>query len=129
MPMNQAFLAEFDQEFANTRKTLERAPDDKWDYKPHAKSGTLGWLANHVAMMPGWAASMFHTDSFDVAPNGKQVEMPSGKNCKEILAIFDEGAKQARAGLAACNDEQMMTPWSLARAMMSVLLGLMKTFW
>ena len=114
MPMNQAFLAEFDQEFANTRKTLERVPDDKWDYKPHPKSGTLGWLANHIAMMPGWAASMFQTDNFDVAPGGKQVEMPNGKNRKEILAIFDEGAKQARAGLASSTDEQLMKPWALA---------------
>ena len=46
MPMNQAFLAEFDQEFANTRKTLERVPDDKWDYKPHAKSGTKGTVGS-----------------------------------------------------------------------------------
>jgi len=113
MPMNQAFLAEFDQEFANTRKTLERVPEDKWDWKPHTKSGTMGWLVNHVAMMPGWAASMFSTDNFDVAPGGKQVAMPNGKNRQEILAIFDDGAKQARAGLASCTDEQLMKRWSL----------------
>ena len=113
MPMNQAFLAEFDQEFANTRKTLERMPNDKFEYKPHPKSGTMGWLANHIAMMPGWAGSMFHTDSFDVAPGGKQVDFPVAKNQKELLAIFDEGAKQARAGLAAASDESLMKPWSL----------------
>jgi uncharacterized damage-inducible protein DinB len=113
MALNQALLPEFDNEMANTRKTLERAPDEKWDWKPHSKSGSLGWLANHVAMMPGWAASMFQTDSFDVAPSGKQVQMPNGKNRKELLAIFDEGAKQARAGLAASTDEQLMKPWSL----------------
>ena len=44
MPMNQAFLAEFDQEFANTRKTLERVPDDKFDYKPHRYDAGLGRL-------------------------------------------------------------------------------------
>ncbi|HYL45907.1 MAG TPA: DinB family protein [Candidatus Limnocylindrales bacterium] len=113
MALNQALLPEFDNEMANTRKTLERAPDSKWEFKPHPKSGTLGWLANHVAMMPGWAASMFQTDSFDVAPGGKQVQMPNGKNRKELLAIFDEGAKQAHAGLAASTDEQLMKPWSL----------------
>jgi|ERR1700680_892591 len=58
MPMNQALLGEFDHEMANTRKTLERVPDGKWDWKPHTKSGTMGWMANHVAMFPGWAADM-----------------------------------------------------------------------
>ena len=56
---------------------------------------------------------MFTTDSFDVAPGGKQAEFPSAKNRKELLAIFDEGAKQARAGLAAASDEALMKPWSL----------------
>jgi hypothetical protein len=31
MSLNQALLAEFDHEMANTRKTLERVPDSKWD--------------------------------------------------------------------------------------------------
>jgi len=29
MALNEAMLAEFDQEMAGTRKTLERVPDDK----------------------------------------------------------------------------------------------------
>ena len=49
MPMNQGFLAEWDQEMGSTRKTLERVPDAKWDWKPHTKSGTMGWLTL------GWA--------------------------------------------------------------------------
>src|ERR1700746_3234303 len=105
MPMNQAFLAEFDQEFANTRKTLERVPDDKWDWKPHAKSGTMGWLANHVAMFPGWATSTFTTDSFDFAPGGKPLEFPTARNRQELLAIFDKSAAEARAALAAASDD------------------------
>ncbi|NDQ58786.1 MAG: damage-inducible protein DinB, partial [Acidipila sp.] len=48
MPISEAMLPEFDQEMANTRKTLERVPDDKFAWKPHEKSGTMGWLAAHV---------------------------------------------------------------------------------
>ena len=40
MALNQGLLAEFDKEMAGTRKTLERVPDDKFDWKPHAKSMT-----------------------------------------------------------------------------------------
>ncbi len=35
MPINQAFLGEFDHEMANTRKTLERVPLEKFDWVPH----------------------------------------------------------------------------------------------
>jgi hypothetical protein len=38
-------LPEFDREMANTRKVLERLPDDRLDWKPHPKSHTIGWNA------------------------------------------------------------------------------------
>ena len=34
MKITDALLPEFDQEMANTRKTLERVPDDKLGWKP-----------------------------------------------------------------------------------------------
>ena len=77
MPMNQALLGEFDHEMATTRKTLERVPDAKWDWKPHPKSGTMGWLANHIALFPGWLAGIFASESLDFAPGGKQMEQPT----------------------------------------------------
>jgi uncharacterized damage-inducible protein DinB len=113
MPMNQALLGEFDHEMANTRKTLERVPDAKWDWKPHTKSGTMGWMANHIAMFPGWAADMFTSESFDIAPGGKQVVMPTAHNRKELLATFDKGAAAARAALAKATDAELMKTWAL----------------
>ena len=113
MPMNQALLGEFDHEMAATRRTLERVPDAKWDWKPHAKSGTMGWTANHVAMFPSWLSHAFISESFDLAPGGKQVPQPNAHNRKELLDIFDKGVTEARAGLAKASDEQLMTPWAL----------------
>ena len=113
MAMSQALLGEFDYEMANTRKTLERIPDSKWDYKPHPKSGSLGWLVNHIILFPGWLADMLKSESFDFAPGGKPVEMPSSKNRKEALAIFDEGVKTAHDALSKATDEQLMKVWSL----------------
>ena len=54
MAINQALLGEFDHEMANTRKSLERVPDAKFDWKPHAKSMTMGKLAAHIAFIPHW---------------------------------------------------------------------------
>ena len=52
MAMNQALIGEFDHEMANTRKTIERVPDAKFDWKPHAKSFSMGALAGHLAFIP-----------------------------------------------------------------------------
>jgi uncharacterized damage-inducible protein DinB len=113
MALNQAMLAEFDHEMANTRKTLERIPDSKWDWKPHTKSGTMGWLGNHIAMFPGWAAAALTTESLDVAPGGKRMEFPTAHNRQELLAIFDKGVAEGHEALAKCSDEQLAATWAL----------------
>ena len=70
MTISKALLAEFDQEMANTRKTLERVPDGKFAWKPHEKSMPLGNLAVHVATLPSWAVQTVNQDSLDLAPEG-----------------------------------------------------------
>ena len=52
MSIAQSMLAEFDQEMAGTRKTLERVPDDNMTFRPHPKSFPMGTLAYHVADLP-----------------------------------------------------------------------------
>ncbi len=52
MTFTESFLTEFDPEMAATRKMLERLPVAKLDWKPHAKSKSLGELATHVAELP-----------------------------------------------------------------------------
>ena len=67
MTIAESLLPEFDQEMGNTRKVLERVPDDRFGWKPHDKSGTLGWLASHIANMPEWAAVTMTQDELDYA--------------------------------------------------------------
>ena len=50
MKLNEMLLPEFDQEMALTRKTLERIPEDKFDWKPHEKSMPLGRLASILSL-------------------------------------------------------------------------------
>ena len=54
MTISETLLPEFDQELANTRALLECVPEDKFAWKPHAKSMTMGRLASHVAELPSW---------------------------------------------------------------------------
>lgn len=114
MTIAQSMLSEFDQEMQNTRKTLERVPDDKWNWKPHEKSGTLGWLSGHVASLPGWLTMTLNTEQFDYAPvSGPSYQPPKIENRKDALAAFDKESAEARAALAKASDQDMMATWSL----------------
>jgi uncharacterized damage-inducible protein DinB len=109
MPINELLIAEFDQEAANTRKTLERVPGEKWDYKPHPKSGTLGWMAGHIATLPGFATTIASTSEFEI----EGAKQPQVKSASQLLPVFDEQCKQAREALSRVSDAQMHESWTL----------------
>jgi uncharacterized damage-inducible protein DinB len=114
MPIAASMLPEFDQEMATTRKVLERVPDDKLNYQPHAKSMTFNQLASHVAEMVGWIADTMKQDSFDMAPpDGPKWEAYVAQSNADLMATFDKNCAAAREALAAGTDEAMMKTWSL----------------
>jgi len=113
MNLNQSLLPELDQEVAGTRKILERVPEDKLTWKPHPKSFTLGALATHVAMIPGWGTFTLEGDSFDLAAPGATMPPPPAGSRKELLEIFDRNLGAFRAALAAAQDAQLLAPWTL----------------
>jgi len=114
MTIGQMMLGEFDQEMQGTRKVLERCPDEKWNWKPHEKSGTVGWLAGHIATMPGWIGVTLTTDQLDYAPvDGPAYTAPKTDNRQELLAVFDQNVKEARAALSTVSDQEIMKPWKL----------------
>ena len=122
MAIAQSLLPEFEVEMANTRKTLERVPDDKFDWKPHAKSGSMGWLAGHLANLPLWAVITLQQDSLDIAPAGGQpFKLPETNNRKQLLDVFDENVANAKKGIAAASDEQLMRPWSLLKTGQTIM--------
>ena len=114
MAISAGMLPEFDMEMAGTRKTLERIPDDKFEFKPHAKSMTMRQLAVHVATVPSWMNLTLDQSAFDYAPVGGEPYQPPVVNShKDLLEIFDRDVAKARQGLAAATDAQMMENWSL----------------
>jgi len=110
MAISAALLPEYDHEMATTRKTLERVPDGKLGWKPHAKSMSIGKLASHIAEMPTWGQVGLNMDSLDMATGYKPFE---AKSNAEILAAFDKNVASARSAIAAASDETFMQTWSL----------------
>jgi uncharacterized damage-inducible protein DinB len=117
MSYAKALLPEFDQEMANTRKVLERLPDDKFNWKPHPKSNTIGWNANHVADIPNWLVMVISRPSLDIAPpDGPKYDFPTVASRKAILDVFDRNVSAARKAITEVKDEVMDQPWTLLQA-------------
>jgi len=114
MSISASLLPELDQEMVGTRKTLERIPEDKFDFRPHPKSFTMIGLGTHIANMLGWGRDTLASDSFDVAPvGGEPYKEDPAKSVEELLAAFDKNLAEFREALANASDESMMANWSL----------------
>jgi uncharacterized damage-inducible protein DinB len=118
MSITAMLLPEFDQEMANTRKLLERVPEDKLDYKPHPKSMTLGRLAGHIAELPAWVANTLSTDTQNITP-GQQTPPPPSRG--ELLARFDRNVAELRAKLVNVTDQQLAQTWTMTLGGKTVL--------
>ena len=114
MSIAQSLLPEFDQEMQNTRKTLERVPEDKWSWKPHDKSMPLGRLAGLVAQMPMWFALIINQDDLDLnPPGGSKFEQKPMRTPAELVKALDEAAAQGRKALEGTNEDHLLKPWRL----------------
>jgi uncharacterized damage-inducible protein DinB len=111
MTMNGAmWLPEFDHEFAETRRALERVPEEKFDWKPHDKSYSLHDLAAHLAEIPSWMGVTLNMDVFDLDEPYDRV-VP--KTREEILQRFDETLAEARDVLEKTSGDTLMETWSM----------------
>ena len=110
MALVDALLPEFDHEMSTTRKLLERVPEDKLDWKPHAKSMTLGGLATHVTKIVYWGEVTLDRPEFDLENNPPA---PALASRADVLATFDNHVTKTRASLAGKSDAELMAPWSL----------------
>ncbi len=111
MSIAKGLLAEFDMETANTRRTLERLPEDKLDFSPDPKSMKLGRLAGHIAEMTGWAALTLTTDELDFAAGNSAPAVATSR--EQLVELADKNAQAARAAIAAASDADFMKPWTL----------------
>jgi uncharacterized damage-inducible protein DinB len=122
MMISQSLLPEFDHEMANLRKTLERIPEDKPDFVPHAKSMPLGRLAAHLAEIPMWATMTVAQDEIDINPPGGPAYQPAVMTTRnDLLAMFDQNLEQARTQLAGASDEALLRPWTLKNSGQAIL--------
>ncbi len=111
MAIRDMLLPEFDSEMANTRKLLERLPENLSAFKPHDKSMAMNRLAGHVAELPGWTKETFTKEVLELDMDNFVPFEP--KTRQEVLDAFDKNSKAGREALAAAKDEDFPVIWSL----------------
>lgn len=110
MSFEKALVPEFDEEMKNTRKILERVPEDKPDYQPHEKSMSLGRLASHVAELPSWAVNVIDTEVLDMKSG--EFKPFAAKSRKELLDTFDKAVAEARSRIERISESDLQKTWT-----------------
>jgi len=101
------YLQELEQEAQTTRRVLERVPGDKLDWKPHAKSMSLGQLALHVATVPGGVAEVACQTSVQLP----QFTQASAKSASELLPALEQAVAKAKQLLGGMDDAALSETW------------------
>ncbi len=114
MPIAKALLPEFDHEMATTRSLLERVPEDRGGFKPHARSTALGALATHIANLASLGARIVALTEIDMnPPGGPGFTPPQFSTTAALLETFDANVAKAREAIAGASDEALMETWTL----------------
>ena len=126
----EPMIAELEMEAEATRRLLERIPGDKLDWKPHAKSMSLGQLGTHIAKSIGFSASLMTQAGADY--DDLEMEMPAIDSVDEIVSAHEESLQQAKNAMSNISDEQAMAPWKFTRSGVEVMsipvVGVARTF-
>jgi uncharacterized damage-inducible protein DinB len=118
MQITELLLEELDREAVGIRKTLERVPEGKNDWKPHEKSMPMGRLASIVANIPAWVDMVVNMDELDINPAGGSAFWPQEwKTQRELLDQFEASLKKGREVLHRTTDDHLLnTNWRMLAA-------------
>jgi len=102
---------EFAQEGANTRKVLERVPEEHFDWKPHEKSMSLALLATHVAQIPEWGVAILEQDELVI--NIEEYVPHVASTHTELMDLFDKNVAAMSESMQGLPDDKAVQPWRL----------------
>jgi len=106
MQFADVLAGELKQEAATTARLLERVPSDKLEWRPHAKSSSLGDLAYHIGALLSLAKTVLQQSDLDVsAPRPKTPrDVPPAdlyrRNLDDFLSL-----------IGSMDNDQMMQPF------------------
>ena len=112
MRIVDSLMAELDQEITATRRLLERVPGDKFSWKPHEKSMTLGRLASHVVNIPADVSALAAKPTVDMTEMRGTEELGSAA---ELIPALEKSVAAAKKTLDGMDDATVMSPWTFTK--------------
>lgn len=109
MSVVQDLLEELRREALSTRRVLERIPESRLTWKPHARSMSLGQLGLHTARLPGDLAVLLNAPVREIP----DVPLPPAHSVAEILGALDEQVAAAAAVLGSWRDGDLRETFRL----------------
>jgi uncharacterized damage-inducible protein DinB len=112
MTISETLLLDYDSEIKNTRRTLERIPENDPQWKPHEKSMPIGRLALHAARLPEFCTRILTTPELDM----DKEKFPGFvfESTAHLLSELDRTSSKARSELAASSDDALRQSWKLS---------------
>jgi uncharacterized damage-inducible protein DinB len=111
MSIAETLLIDFDDEIENTRRTLERIPENNPQWKPAEKSMAIGRLALHVAQLPDFCTRIMKTPEMNMATE-KFPEIVF-ESTPHLLSELKRSAAEAKRAVAASSDDDLKKEWRL----------------
>lgn len=106
-------FGDLERELAVTRKVLEKLPPEHFDWKPHAKSMSLGRMGLHVAELPNWGSAAIGQDELDAANAPRPPDKL--KDRVELLERFDRHAAALRQAVERFDMANWNRDWTMRR--------------
>ncbi len=112
MTISEVLLLDYDAEMANTRRTLERIPENDPKWKPAEKSMEIGRLSLHTARLPEFLTTILTTPDLDMGQ--RKFAGFVFESTAQLLSELDRSSSEARVHLAAASDVDLQTHWKLS---------------
>lgn len=103
------FMNELEAEANSTRKCLGRIPADLFQWKPHEKSMTMGYLALLVADIPRWIVYIVEKSEIDFAT----FEHFQAENAAQLVKFLDDNIQTAKNVLQRVSNKELAEPFFL----------------
>lgn len=112
MTIADILLLDFDSEVANTRRTLERIPENDPQWKPDEKSMPIGRLALHTAQLPQFCTAILTKPDLNMATE----KWPDFvfQSTAHLVSELERTAAEAKGHLAGSSDEELKREWRLS---------------
>jgi uncharacterized damage-inducible protein DinB len=104
-------LADLDAEVAASRRILGAFPDGQGDFRPHAKSRSIGELANHIATIPQHGVRILTMDQFDVTT---RKPVPPRDTASGLVEEYNANIEAFRAAMKGVDEAKLREAWTMS---------------